>query len=89
MTTHHDHSDALNVLKTAKGQIEAVIRMTSEGRYCVDISNQVTAAIALLKKANLMILDRHLKTCVKDSFEDGTRDEKIEEIIGVLGTYLK
>jgi DNA-binding FrmR family transcriptional regulator len=30
-----------------------------------------------------------LKTCVKDSFEDGTRDEKIEEIIGVLGTYLK
>ncbi len=85
----HDHRDALNMLKTARGQIEAVIRMTEEGRYCVDISTQVMAVMALLKKANLKILDHHLKTCVRDSFEDGTRDEKITEIIGVLNTYLK
>ena len=39
----HDHTKSLNVLKTAKGQIEAVIRMTEENRYCVDIANQIMA----------------------------------------------
>jgi CsoR family transcriptional regulator, copper-sensing transcriptional repressor len=85
----HQHLQALNLLKTAKGQIDAVIKMTEEERYCVDISNQIMASIALLKKANLDILKNHLETCVRKSFEEGQELEKIEEVIGVLKLYLK
>ena len=46
---------ALNLMKTARGQIDAVIRMIEEDRYCVDVSKQVLATSALLKKANLVI----------------------------------
>ena len=43
---------ALQALKTSKGQIEGIIKMIEEGRYCIDISNQIIAAQSLLKKAN-------------------------------------
>lgn len=71
-------------LKTARGQIEAAINMIEEGRYCVDISNQIIATQALLKKANLLILRQHMYHCVKEAFEHNQGDEKIEEIIDIL-----
>ncbi len=84
----HNHEKELNLLKTARGQIDAVIRMTEEDRYCVDIANQIEATQALLKKANLSILKQHIETCVKDSLEDGTYDEKTKEIIDILRKYM-
>ncbi|MGD9761622.1 MAG: metal-sensing transcriptional repressor [Candidatus Izemoplasmatales bacterium] len=85
----HDHTQALNLLKTAKGQIEAVIRMTEEDRYCVEIANQILAVEALLKKANLIILKQHLNTCVRDSLNDQTFPEKTDEIISIIDKYMK
>lgn len=75
-------------LKTSKGQIEGIIKMLEDGRYCVDISNQIIAAQALLKKANMMILKQHLHHCVKDAFDQDKGDEKIEEIIGLLSKIM-
>jgi DNA-binding FrmR family transcriptional regulator len=83
------NKNALNLLKTSRGQIDAVIRMVEEGRYCVDIINQVLATQALLKKASLKILDDHIRGCVKNSFENGNSNEKIVEVIGLIDTYFK
>ena len=85
----HDRTDAINLLKTAKGQIEAVIRMAEDGRYCVDVANQIVATTSLLKKANLLILQDHINTCVKESFVDGSSDEKVKEVIQLIHTYMK
>jgi Uncharacterised BCR, COG1937. len=75
---------ALLALKTARGQIEAAIKMIEEGRYCVDVSNQIIATQSLLKKANLLILKQHMYHCVKEAFEHNKGDEKIDEIIDIL-----
>jgi DNA-binding FrmR family transcriptional regulator len=85
----HEHTEALNLLKTAKGQMDAIIRMTEDERYCVDISNQIMAVQALMKKANLSILKKHINSCVKTSLIDGTHEEKIEEVIDILNKYIK
>jgi DNA-binding FrmR family transcriptional regulator len=79
-----EQKNAVLSLKTAKGQIEATINMIEEGRYCVDISNQIIAANGLLKKANLLILRQHMNHCVKEAFEHDKGDEKIDEIIDIL-----
>ncbi len=50
-------------LKKAKGQLELIDKMMSEKRYCVDIAQQVNAAIGLLKQANNYILENHLLSC--------------------------
>jgi len=80
---------AIQALKTSKGQIEGIIKMIEEGRYCIDISNQMIAAQSLLKKANLLILKQHLSNCVKDAFLNDSGDEKVDEIIELLSKLLK
>ena len=44
---NEERKKALQSLKTAKGQIDGIIKMIEEERYCMDISNQIVAAQAL------------------------------------------
>ncbi|QVK19153.1 metal-sensing transcriptional repressor [Mycoplasmatota bacterium] len=78
-----------NLLKTSKGQIEGILKMINDDRYCVDISKQILAVQALLKKANLQLLENHINNCVKDAFREGHGDDKIEEIIDIIDKYIK
>ena len=86
--SHESHA-ALDLLKTARGQIEGIIRMVEEDRYCIDVSKQVLASIALLRKANLVILKQHMNTCVKDAIRTNNGAEKIDEITLILEKYLE
>ncbi|NMM65387.1 metal-sensing transcriptional repressor [Clostridium sp. P21] len=86
---NEEKKKALQCLKTSKGQIEGIIKMIEEGRYCIDVSNQITAAQSLLKKSNLLILKQHLNHCVKDAFINNSGDEKVDEIIDLLSKLLK
>jgi DNA-binding FrmR family transcriptional regulator len=84
----HDNHKALALLKTARGQIDGVLHMVEEDRYCIDVSKQVLASIALLRKANMVILKQHMDTCVKDAIRTNKGAEKIDEITMILETYL-
>ncbi|QGU95315.1 metal-sensing transcriptional repressor [Clostridium bovifaecis] len=84
-----ERKKAEQYLKTAKGQIDGILKMLEEGRYCIDISNQIIASQALLKKANSMILKQHLNHCVKDAFLHDEGEEKVDEIISVLDKLMK
>lgn len=84
-----DKAEVLNMLKTSRGQLEAVIRMVEDDRYCVDISKQILAVQAQLKKANLKVIDQHIKHCVRQAFSEGHGDEKVDEIILLLDKYVK
>lgn len=87
---NQERIDALRYLKTVRGQIDGIIHMLEEERYCMDISNQILASNALLKKANLHILTGHLETCVKDAMKDREEaDEKLYEIEQLLAKILK
>lgn len=81
---NQERANALVSLKTAKGQIEGIIKMMEDERYCVDISNQIIAAQALLKKANMLVLKQHIHHCVKDAVRQDKGEEKINEIIDIL-----
>ncbi len=56
-------SRAITNLKKTNGQITRVVKMIEEGKYCIDIAQQVNAALGLLKKTNNHILESHLLTC--------------------------
>ncbi|POZ89628.1 metal-sensing transcriptional repressor [Petrotoga halophila] len=85
------HEKALRKLKTARGQIDAAIKMIEEERYCIDISKQLLATISLLKNAHSEILKKHIETCVKDATSSKDTEEiniKLEELEEVFD-YLK
>ncbi len=82
---------AFNKLKTARGQIDGIIKMLEDDRYCVDISTQILSVIGLLKKANIDILNDHIRSCVITAIleSEDQGNEKIEEIINVIDKYIK
>ena len=57
---NEERKKALQSLKAAKRQIDGIIKMVEDGRYCIDISNQIMAAQSLLRKTNVLILKQHL-----------------------------
>lgn len=83
-----DQKTILRLLKTARGQIDGILKMVEEDRYCMDISQQVTAACAMLRRANREILTAHLKHCVKHAESDQERSDKIDELVDALGKIL-
>ena len=49
-----DKKEITRLLKTARGQIDGIIKMVEEDRYCVDISHQLMATEAIINTANTM-----------------------------------
>ena len=84
-----DKNKINRLLETASGQIDGILKMIEVDRYCVDISNQLMATQAILKRANQEIIRAHMKCCVKDAMEQGNAEEKIEELIGLMDKIAK
>ena len=76
------------MLKIARGQLEAVINMIEEDRYCIDVSNQILAIISILRNANKEILNAHLSGCVKEALGEEAQ-EKVEEIMQIIDKLAK
>jgi len=84
-----DKTKITRMLKTARGQLDGLLKMVEEDRYCIDISNQLMATQAILRNINREILHSHLEMCVKEATEKGEQQKKIEEIIMVMDKLSK
>ncbi|MCM1043465.1 MAG: metal-sensing transcriptional repressor [Corallococcus sp.] len=84
-----DNAKIIRLLKTAKGQIDGILKMVETGQYCIDISNQILASQAILSKVNKEILNAHLHNCVMQSISDGDSEAKLDEVMSVLDKLLK
>ena len=83
-----DQKTVLRLLKTARGQIDGIIKMVEDDRYCMDISQQVTATDAVLRRVNKELLSAHLKHCVENAADDRERAQRIDELVNALGRLL-
>ena len=79
-----DKENVSRLLRTARGQIDGILRMIDEDAYGIDISNQVMAARSVLGRANREIISAHLEGCVLDAMENGTGEERMKEIMALI-----
>ncbi|MBZ2387459.1 metal-sensing transcriptional repressor [Anaerococcus murdochii] len=82
-----DKVKTIRKLKTVSGQIDGLIKMIEDDRYCIDISNQVMASISILKNINKDVLRGHLEHCVYDSLKQKNEEDikdKIDEIEKII-----
>lgn len=78
-------TNLLHRLKIAHGHLEKVIKMVERDHYCLDVIQQSQAVQAALEKADELILENHLKTCVRQSMASNKNiDEKVKEVIEVF-----
>ena len=61
------------------GQVQAIDRMIDEDVPCEDVLSQINAAKSALNKAGPVVLEGHIKHCVRDGIEHGNADETIEK----------
>lgn len=79
----NDHERVKKYINIVKGQLDGIIKMIDEDRYCLDVSNQIMATRSLLKKTNNLIIKNHIDNCVKDAINKGDTS-KVEEVIKAL-----
>ena len=75
------------LIKTARGQLDGILKMIEEDAYCIDVSNQLMAADAILRRANREVLSAHLSGCVRQALESGETgqiEKKLAELDSVL-----
>lgn len=84
-----DREKTMRMLKTARGQIDGLMKMVEDNRYCIDISNQLMATQAILRSINRDVLHAHLAGCVSEALGSDEQQKKIEEIIGVMDKLSK
>ena len=84
---HPTNDRALRRLKNIEGQVRGIQRMVEEEKYCVDILTQISAVRAALNSVGMVILRRHIETCVSEAIQSGgdERSHIIDELMSILG----
>ncbi len=77
--------NALRLLKTARGQIDGVIRMVEEGRGCMEVSDQLSAACSVARRAQRELLKERLHRCAEETV--GGDPQKAEELLAILQKF--
>lgn len=55
-----DHAKQLPRLRRIEGQVRGLGQMIENGRYCVDVANQISAVVAALRRVQGDMLRDHL-----------------------------
>ena len=79
-----DHETIARLVKTARGQLDGVLRMVDEDRYCMDVANQLLAAQAVLRKATREIIRTHMAACVTDAVAAKDAGAQIDELVDLF-----
>lgn len=69
---------ALNRLKRARGQLDAVIRAIEEGGECEDIVTQLAACSRAMERAGFLLVAAGLRQCITE--ENDVDTEKLEKL---------
>ena len=88
---HPDHKKELVKIKRAKGQLDGIMTMIEDRRYCPDILIQIRAAKSALQSVEHSILKSHLESCVHEaviSKEPKAIEEKMKELIAILDRHI-
>ena len=74
---------ALRRLNLIRGQLNGLIKMVEEERYCVDIITQSSAIKEALSGVDNLLLENHLSTHVLHQMRSGKEKQATGEILKV------
>lgn len=77
---------SLDRLKRIRGQLDGIIKMVEDEKYCIDIMTQVRAVQGGLRGVATLVLESHLETCGEHKFstkDPVIRKKFIQELIKV------
>jgi CsoR family transcriptional regulator, copper-sensing transcriptional repressor len=73
----------LRRLRRIEGQVRGIQGMIEDGRYCIDVLQQISAAQAALDKVALALVDDHARHCILGS-DPETQEARHAELMATL-----
>lgn len=89
MIDESTQQSSLKRLARIEGQVRGISKMVTEGRYCIDIINQVTAVRRALERVALEVMKRHVNSCVKSAILRGEGEGLTDELIETVDRFLR
>lgn len=89
--SHHDEKtvrELVNRMNRIEGQIRGIKGMIERHAYCDDVLNQISSAQSALNGVSKLLLEKHLKSCVKEQLQDG-HDEVVDEVLKTIFRMMK
>lgn len=77
----------INRLNRIAGQVQGVVRMIEQDRYCIDVLTQIAAIKSALSKVESEVLKRHAASCVASAIASGDEAEqrqKFSELVDLM-----
>lgn len=65
-------------LNKVSGQLNGVIKMINENRYCEDVLIQISAIESALKEVGYLILKDHLLSCVTNDIKNNDEESLLK-----------
>jgi DNA-binding FrmR family transcriptional regulator len=63
--------------------------MHADGRYCVDVLDQLAAVNAAVDAVAQLVLSDHIDSCVRAAIEAGDPEEKVTELLAAVRRYVR
>lgn len=81
-----DKKAIITRLNKIEGQIRGIRNMINEDRYCDDVLIQLSAIDKSIKSLANLILEKHMKSCVKENILNGN-DTVLDEIVDLFKRF--
>jgi DNA-binding FrmR family transcriptional regulator len=84
------HENSVRKLKIARGQIDGIVAMLENDRGCIEVLNQITAALSAINSVRSGMLTGCIKCCLEETFtteDNNLKANKIEELKSLLKKY--
>lgn len=79
----------LKRLRRVEGQVKGIQKMIDNEKNCGDILIQIAASRAALNKVGGLILENHMKDCLKEYLNNNDNDKDIDQLIDIMIKYTK
>jgi CsoR family transcriptional regulator, copper-sensing transcriptional repressor len=88
MDAEHE-AEILDRLRRVEGQVSGIRKMYEDGRYCIDILDQLSAARSAIKALALLVLEDHVNSCVRDAIDGGEAEAKTAEMLSAVRRFVR
>ena len=81
--------ELLSRLRKMEGQVRGLQQMVDNDRYCLDVAQQINALTAAAREVSVLVLESHLRACVRDAVKDEDGEAAIREMTELLRKSLR
>jgi len=80
--------ELINRINRIEGQLRGIKGMIEKHAYCDDVLNQIASANSALRGVAKLMLEKHMKACVKEQLQEGD-EQVVDEVLKTIFRMMK